>query len=78
MLYFPYPGEVAGEWAEAFSRARAEYREGKFAEAEKVFRELAAGGLAPSVADLFARRCAQFVKEPPEREWAGIWDFVSK
>jgi adenylate cyclase len=78
MLFFPYVGDEPGEWAEQFVSARADYREGKFADAEKTFRQLAVNGLAPTVADLYARRCAEFVKEPPEGEWTGVWDFVSK
>jgi len=77
-LFYPYPGEEAGEWAGRFARARAEYGDGKFAEAEIVFRELAAGGLASTVAELYARRCAEFVKEPPADSWDGVWDFVTK
>lgn len=78
MLYFPYPGDERGDWAEKFSHARADYREGKFTEAEKVFRELSAEGLAPNLADLYACRCADFIKGPPVGEWDGVWDYVTK
>jgi adenylate cyclase len=77
-IYFPHPGDEPGPWAEAFVRARADYREAKFAEAEKVFRELAAEGLAPTVAALYAERCAEFLKTPPPEDWDGVWDFVTK
>lgn len=78
MLYYPYPGDESGAWAEKFAHARADYCEGKFGEAEKVFRELAIEGLAPSLADLYARRCSDFIKEAPEGEWTGVWDYVTK
>ncbi len=77
-VYFPYPGHDPDPWAEKFTRARADYREGQFAAAEKIFRELAAGGLAPAAAALYARRCAQFAKDPPGEKWDGVWDFVTK
>lgn len=78
MLYYPYPGDESGAWAEKFAHARADYCEGKFAEAEKIFRGLATDGLAPSLADLYARRCSDFIKEAPEGEWTGVWDYVTK
>jgi adenylate cyclase len=77
-IFFPYPGDEPGAWAEAFVHARADYREGKFADAEKAFRELATDGLAPTVAALYVRRCAEFLKEPPPENWDGVWDFMTK
>ena len=77
-LYFPYPGEEPGAWAEAFTLARADYLEGRFVEAEKAFRQLAGGGLAPALAELYARRCANFAATPPAVGWDGVWEFVTK
>lgn len=77
-IYFPYPGHDPGAWAEAFVAARADYRDGKFAEAEAVFARLAEDGLAPALAKLYRERCAEFQKNPPPANWGGVWDFSTK
>jgi adenylate cyclase len=76
-----FPCRAADEdvaWKDAFDHARADYLDGHFAVAGEVFARLAAGGLAPGVAAVYAERCAALAVNPPPDGWDGIWDFVSK
>ena len=75
-LYFPHPD--VDPWSEAFDRARADYVQKNFAEAEAAFARLAGGGLVPKLAALYQKRCVDFIRNPPPIDWDGVWDFVEK
>lgn len=60
--------------------ALADYRAGRFAEAEKAWAVLAAERSAASISPprIMARRAASFRAAPPEGKWDGIWVRTSK
>jgi adenylate cyclase len=76
-IFFPHRPEHAA-WAEAFTAARTNYREGNFSAALAAFDHLAQDGLAPGLASLYKVRCEGFVSQPLRKGWEGIWDFVEK
>lgn len=78
-LYHPYerhPDSLA--WRDAFAEARIAYVAGDFETARKIYSELVEGPVLGGLAKCYLKRCEEFIKDPPEGKWTGIWDFVSK
>ena len=61
----------AGE-LERQAEALALYREGEFQKARLLFGALSAHNPGFALYEIFTRRCAKLLREPPE-EWAGVW-----
>jgi adenylate cyclase len=57
-----------------FAQGLALYRERKFAEAKNKFLSLKSD--APS--EIFVKRCEDFIKNPPQGDWDGVWNFEVK
>lgn len=58
----------------AFSDALLLYRGKQFSEAQTKFAAISDD--APS--ELFVKRCAEFIKNPPAADWDGVWNFEVK
>lgn len=63
-----------GAKLKTYAEALALYREKKFAEAKVKFESLS--GDAPS--EVFAKRCTDFINNPPDEDWDGVWNFEVK
>jgi adenylate cyclase len=61
----------AGEM-ERQAEALALYREGEFQKARLLFGALSAHNPGFALYEIFTRRCAKLLREPPE-EWTGVW-----
>ncbi|NDK10096.1 adenylate/guanylate cyclase domain-containing protein [Candidatus Gracilibacteria bacterium] len=59
-----------------FSEARELYTQKNFKEAQAIFLELEKLGDAPS--KYYAQRCACFQKNPPSKDWTGVWRMTEK
>jgi adenylate cyclase len=59
-----------------FERAGELYRERRFEEALEIYSRLAKEGDGPS--EVFEGRCRQFMTEPPQPEWDGVWVMLRK
>lgn len=70
----PASGEDFPEIAKGYSEAFALYQEGKFSEAERMFRNYSASDKSSRV---LADRCAQFSAKPPE-DWRGVYKMEAK
>jgi adenylate cyclase len=69
--------ELAAE-LDGWHAALVSYREGRFAEAEIAFGELAAAHPAQKLYSLYRTRCAAFRIHPPVSEWDGATTFTIK
>ena len=65
---------VLSEKLRTFNEALELYRAKRFADAQTKFASLS--GDAP--AELFVKRCAEFIKNPPPADWDGVWNFEVK
>jgi len=71
-------GRELGDELEEWDRALAEYREGKFPEAELAFADLARAHPAQKLYAFYRVRCAGYRIEPPGPDWDGATTFVTK
>jgi adenylate cyclase len=60
---------------EIFSRGLQEYYAGRFAEARRIFEEIA-GSDPPAAA--YTEKCAQLAAQPPGSGWNGVWVMTEK
>jgi adenylate cyclase len=60
---------------EVFDRGLREYYAGRFAEAKRIFTEVA-GSDPPSAA--YAKKCQALLDSPPEGGWTGVWVMTEK
>lgn len=67
-------GDELAEWDSAL----AEYRDGKFPEAELAFADLARAHPAQKLYALYRGRCAGYRIDPPAPDWDGATTFVTK
>lgn len=86
-IYFPIdperalPGQEIDEVIDAFRGAREQYGELDFVAAGRAFKEIAepnVGGQLAGLGEVFAKRCAHFLKNPPPDNWNGIWTMTEK
>jgi adenylate cyclase len=67
-----------GEEINAYNKGLKLYRTKAFAEGEKYFSELAASYTDQKLYLIYQKRCASFVKNPPEENWDAIFTHTSK
>jgi adenylate cyclase len=61
-----------------FEEAMKFYREGQFDQALALFESCLRGEPKDTVAKLYASRCAEFIKHPPEGPWDGVYVMKTK
>jgi adenylate cyclase len=56
--------------------AMMHYKEKSFWDARDIFEKLASDGDAPSKA--YVERCDFYIKNPPDKDWDGVWRMMEK
>lgn len=66
------------EEIDAYNKGLKLYRKKSFVKGEQHFSELAANYTDQKLYSIYQKRCASFVKNPPEESWDGIFTHTSK
>jgi adenylate cyclase len=73
------PGELYPQaHVAAYEEAMGDYRQGHFAQAMRLFESCMKAQPKDSVSKLYAVRCAEFIKNPPEGIWDGVYVMKTK
>jgi adenylate cyclase len=70
--------EADMEYVHEWERAIDLYEEKSFLEAQNVFLKLANTRSDDRVAQLYARRCEEFIANPPNNDWDGVFNLTHK
>jgi len=67
-------GKQSASGGAEYAKALQLYRERKFEEARQKFASLK----DDPTAQVFTKRCEEFIKNPPPQDWGGVWTFQEK
>jgi adenylate cyclase len=72
-LLGPHPPDGIPDWLQLFAAGRAAYRDGLWQAASNYFQEALRRKEDDGPAQLFLRRCQEFIKNPPPPNWQGVF-----